>query len=198
MRIMSNSLHLLSTRSWVQNVYCDTLPEKGRILRASKGFAKHELVCEYEGDIITEDEADIRECDYQKKALPCCMLYFTGKQGEKLVCDPTMRDLPAKYISHCKNPNLYTQLYKTDTGYHIVLAAKVQIEPHEELYFDYFPGKRPDVSFRSYRRVCKIIVCLGTFYLTLFLYCTCNIYLYDLLGKVTCPLRATFNQHIIQ
>lgn len=172
--LKSGNLAQLVNGTWRSNVICGEHPDRGVTLLANKAFDKHQFVCEYEGDLITVEEAERREERYAADGKGCYLLYFTGKDGTKYVRDPTGREVPGKYISHSKSPNLYTHLYTVEEQPRIVLCAKEHIDAGVELFFDYWGGGRTpkDIPWAGYRReVCMIyaymiILPIATYWIT--------------------------------
>ena len=56
---------------------------KGRGIVATKHFSKGDFICEYSGELTTEDTARCREVDYQKDCLIGCYMYYFMYNGKK-------------------------------------------------------------------------------------------------------------------
>ena len=57
--------------------------EKGRGIVATKPFSKGDFICEYSGDLTSEDKAMSREAEYQKDCLIGCYMYYFMYNGKK-------------------------------------------------------------------------------------------------------------------
>ena len=86
-------------------------------------FAKGELVAEYTGETISEDEADRRGGKY------------LFELNDKWAIDGKDRDNVARYINHSCRPNCYPELNEDETR--VFIYAKRKILPGEELTYDY-------------------------------------------------------------
>ena len=56
---------------------------KGRGVIATRPFTKGELVCEYSGELISQDEARRREDEYAKDSKIGCYMYYFEYKGKR-------------------------------------------------------------------------------------------------------------------
>jgi uncharacterized protein len=92
-------------------------------LFASAAIAKGDLVIEYTGERITEDEANRRGGRY------------LFELNDNWTIDGKGRDNPARYLNHACKPNCYPELNEEETR--IFIFAKRNIKAGEELTYDY-------------------------------------------------------------
>ncbi|DAC81233.1 TPA_asm: SET [Leatherback sea turtle adomavirus] len=151
-------LQFLDRRDWEKNLVVNRHHSRGNILKTSVCYRKGEWVLPYEGEIISEEEANRREKIYAAEGSECCLFHFTDKEGKKHVIDPTELQVLGKYISHARNPNL-TPIYKHLSGFdYVIFKASRLIEAGEELFFCYFPGQRPrGIPWSSFRTVSSLL-----------------------------------------
>lgn len=57
---------------------------KGRGVAATRPFAKGELVCEYSGELISQEEARHREDEYTKDSKIGCYMYYFEYKSKRL------------------------------------------------------------------------------------------------------------------
>ena len=60
-----------------------SIREKGRGVVTTRDFKKGEPLCEYAGELISDEEATIREANYNKKNISMSYLYFFTYKGKK-------------------------------------------------------------------------------------------------------------------
>lgn len=92
-------------------------------LFATKAYVKDELIIEYTGETITEDEANQRGGKY---------LFQLNKD---YVIDGRGRKNISRYINHSCRPNAYPELNEDETQIHIY--AKKIIQPGDEITYNY-------------------------------------------------------------
>ena len=93
---------------------------------AQRAFRKGDVVGEYTGERITEEEADRRYEEREDTFL------FALESG--MVIDADNETNPVKYINHGCDPNCEAE--ETDDG-RILIRALRDIGEHEELCYDY-------------------------------------------------------------
>jgi uncharacterized protein len=92
-------------------------------LFAAEDIKKDELIIEYTGEKITEEEANRRGGKY------------LFELNDKWTIDGKGRDNKARYINHACKPNCYPEL--DDEEEHIFIKAKRNIKAGEELTYNY-------------------------------------------------------------
>jgi len=92
-------------------------------LFAARDFKKGELIIEYTGEKITEEEANRRGGKY------------LFELNENWTVDGKGRDNKARYINHSCKPNCYPEIDRA--GEHIFIYAKKDIPEGEELVYNY-------------------------------------------------------------
>jgi len=105
--------------------------KKVRVKRSSAGlglfaevpFTKGDLIIEYTGETISEEEANRRGGKY------------LFELNDKWTIDGKGRDNVARYINHSCKPNCYPELNENETK--VFIYAKRKITPGEELTYNY-------------------------------------------------------------
>jgi uncharacterized protein len=92
-------------------------------LFAVEPFQKGELVIEYTGETISDEEAQKRGGKY------------LFELNDNFTIDGRGRENVARYINHSCAPNCYPQLNEEETK--VFIYAKRKIRPSEELTFNY-------------------------------------------------------------
>lgn len=117
----------------------DPLHVKGQYgVFASESIRKGTFVCEYAGDLIDRREAERRDIIYELKSKGSYMFYFNF--NNKCYCldatEPTKRI--GRLVNHSrKRPNCKMELFSFDKTPHLILTAIRDIEPGEEILYDY-------------------------------------------------------------
>ena len=97
---------------------------------ALEPITKNTRICKYEGELIDHKESYKRETKYLKKGEIWC---FTVNR--RWVRDAMVGGNVARFINHACKPNCYSQIVGKD----IWIRAGRNIEPGEELTYDYYP-----------------------------------------------------------
>lgn len=87
---------------------CPDLPSKGLGLVTTDYIAKGNFVCEYAGEIITEEEAISRHRNNEKASLMnyiFCVLERFGESSSQTFIDPSLFGNIGRYINHSCEPN---------------------------------------------------------------------------------------------
>lgn len=92
-------------------------------LFAAASFTKGELVIEYTGEVISEEEANQRGGKY------------LFELNDQWTIDGTDRKNTARYLNHSCKPNCYPELNEDETR--VFIYAKRKIAPGEELTYNY-------------------------------------------------------------
>lgn len=92
-------------------------------LFANKQFKRGDLIIEYTGETISEEEVNRRGGKY------------LFELNDDWAIDGKGRDNIARYINHSCKPNCYPELNEEETR--VFIYAKKKITPGEELTYDY-------------------------------------------------------------
>ncbi|XP_034486488.1 histone-lysine N-methyltransferase PR-Set7 isoform X2 [Drosophila innubila] len=111
---------------------------KGRGVVAKRLFKRNEFVVEYVGDLIAISEAADRERRYALDENAGCYMYYFKHKNQQYCIDATVdTGKLGRLINHSRNGNLMTKVVVIKQRPHLVLLAKDDIEPGEELTYDY-------------------------------------------------------------
>lgn len=111
---------------------------KGRGVVAERHFKRNEFVVEYVGDLIAISEATERERRYALDENAGCYMYYFKHKNQQYCIDATVdTGKLGRLINHSRNGNLMTKVVVIKQRPHLVLLAKDDIEPGEELTYDY-------------------------------------------------------------
>ena len=97
--------------------------QSGLGLFATRDFKKDEMIIEYTGEKISEEEANRRGGKY------------LFELNDKWTIDGKGRENVARYLNHSCKPNCYPQI--DDEEEHIYIYAKRNIKAGEELTYNY-------------------------------------------------------------
>lgn len=122
---------------------------KGRGVITNKNIKRGDFVLEYCGELICLEEAKKREKIYEKDdAVGCYMYYFSYKNNRYCVDATKESGRLARLVNHSKHGNLKTKSFLVQGIPRLILVAKRDIEPGEELLYDY--GDRSKYSLQSH------------------------------------------------
>ncbi|KAI6192010.1 SET domain containing protein, protein [Aphelenchoides bicaudatus] len=112
---------------------------KGRGLRALRMFSRGEFVVEYKGDIVDYTEAIKREAEYAENPKIGSYMYFFKYQERRMCVDATAETIyKGRLLNHSVlKPNLRPKVLDFGTFICVGLFAMHDIEPGEELVYDY-------------------------------------------------------------
>ncbi|TKR59533.1 hypothetical protein L596_029189 [Steinernema carpocapsae] len=123
---------------------------------AEEPIQRGEVVIEYIGEIVSEDDANQREHLYTKHGVPSSYLF---QLNSKEVIDARMKANFARFINHSCDPNCESTWFKVGGKERIFLYAIRDIAENEELFIDY--AFKADSSEESLRCLCKSYNCRG-------------------------------------
>ncbi|XP_026473408.1 N-lysine methyltransferase KMT5A-A [Ctenocephalides felis] len=124
-------------------------PGKGRGIVASKFFARGSFVVEYSGDLISMTEARDRELIYARDENTGCYMYYFKHRNKQYCIDATKESGKlGRLVNHSRNGNLLTKTVQIGATPHLVLVAKDDIQPGEEVTYDY--GDRSKESLQHH------------------------------------------------
>jgi SET domain-containing protein len=132
-------------------------PIHGRGVFALRRITKGVRIIEYKGKLITDKEADRRYSRMHENS-PHTML-FSLDGG--LVIDATRRGNSARWINHSCAPNCEIE----EEGHQIFIDARRDIQPGEELTYDYnlqIGEKHTKTAKREHACFCRARRCRGT------------------------------------
>ncbi|KFM72722.1 N-lysine methyltransferase SETD8, partial [Stegodyphus mimosarum] len=113
-------------------------PGKGRGVITLKSIKRGDFVLEYFGELIDYEEAKKREPIYAAQNSGCYMYYFKNKSKTYCVDSTKESSRVGRLVNHSKkNGNLKTQVFLIEDNPHLVFFALRDIEPGEELSYDY-------------------------------------------------------------
>lgn len=124
-------------------------PDKGRGVITNKAFKRGQFVLEYFGELIDVEEAKKRELLYAAKENTGCYMYYFTFHNRRYCIDATKESgRLGRLVNHSKKGNLKTQPFFVKECPHLVLLACRDIQPGEELVYDY--GDRSKSSLESH------------------------------------------------
>ncbi|ODM90018.1 Histone-lysine N-methyltransferase pr-set7 [Orchesella cincta] len=123
--------------------------DKGRGVVTTKRFLRHEFVVEYEGELLTVEEACVREKKYAKDASVGCYMYYFQHNSQQYCLDATKEsNRLGRLVNHSRNGNLVTKAVEVNGTPRLILIAKRDIDKGEELSYDY--GDRSQEALRHH------------------------------------------------
>ena len=129
--------------------------EKGRGVFSCKYFKKGDFVCEYAGEMVSYQIAKKREELYSQDTSIGCYMYFFEYKTKIWCIDATEEtERLGRLLNHSKTEgNCRTQLFEIDSKPHLILIAARDINPGEEMLYDY--GDRNKNSIQSHPWLAK-------------------------------------------
>ncbi|XP_054841249.1 N-lysine methyltransferase KMT5A-like [Eublepharis macularius] len=125
--------------------------ENSRGVVAKKPFQKGDFLLEYCGEVIDLREAKLREQVYSCSERKHCYMYYF-KFNDKTHCIDAMKEDAklGRLVNHSKTQvNAVTTLVVLDGKPHLILTAKRDIQPGEEILFDYEERARSAIEAKT-------------------------------------------------
>ncbi|XP_071448595.1 histone-lysine N-methyltransferase Set8 isoform X2 [Hetaerina americana] len=120
---------------------------KGRGVVATRHFSKGEFVVEYAGELISMAEARDREKKYAQDQNTGCYMYYFKHHNQQYCVDATAESgRMGRLVNHSRNGNLTTKTVVIKSHPHLVLIAKEDIHPSEEVLYDYGDRSRESLK----------------------------------------------------
>ena len=103
---------------------------------ADQFIPANDFVIEYKGELVKTKECERRSIMYEKEGRDD----YIFRVDQNWFVDATMKGSMARFINHSCDPNCYTSIIKHKNQSKIIIYAKRDIKPGEELSYDYkFP-----------------------------------------------------------
>ena len=104
---------------------------------ADEKISKGDMIVEYRGVLISNRVCEKREKEYVKTKVGSDYMF---RIDNEVVCDATYQGNVARFINASCDPNCFTKIVTIDGTKRIIISAKKDIKPGEELVYDYmFP-----------------------------------------------------------
>ncbi|XP_046682661.1 histone-lysine N-methyltransferase PR-Set7 isoform X2 [Homalodisca vitripennis] len=124
---------------------------KGRGIVAVQPFYRGQFVVEYAGELITSDEAREREQLYAQDQNTGCYMYYFKHHNVQYCVDATAEsDRLGRLVNHSRNGNLTTKTVVIENIPHLVLIAKEDIQPGEEVTYDYGDRSKESLQYHPW------------------------------------------------
>lgn len=142
-RVCGNRLIQFGPRKNLKVEFCGN--DKGSGLFTSDKIKKGNFVCEYAGEIITENQAFARfntNNEHDRMNYIFCIKEHFGEKIVKTFIDPTYYGNIGRYINHSCEPNCKLYVIRINDSMPILgIFANEDIEEHGEITYDYGEGK---------------------------------------------------------
>ncbi|KAI8340552.1 hypothetical protein BC941DRAFT_417551 [Chlamydoabsidia padenii] len=122
-------------------------------LYAEEHIDANDMVIEYVGEVIRQQVAEEREKTYERCGIGSSYLF---RVDDDIVIDATKKGSIARFINHCCSPNCSAKIITVDKHKKIVIYANRDIEPGEEITYDYkFPLEADKIPCLCGSKFCK-------------------------------------------
>lgn len=101
-----------------------------------EAIAKGELVGEYMGEVITQEEAERRGRHYDRQGMS-----YLFNLNRSQVIDATRYGTKTKFMNHSFDPNCRVQVTVVNGDHRIAILAKQNLPAGSEICFDYGYGE---------------------------------------------------------
>ncbi|BES97344.1 Histone-lysine N-methyltransferase PR-Set7 [Nesidiocoris tenuis] len=124
---------------------------KGRGIVATRHFGRGDFVVEYAGELISMDEARERESIYARDQNTGCYMYYFVYRDVPYCVDATAESPRlGRLVNHSRNGNLSTKSLMVAGIPRLVLVAKEDIQPGDELLYDYGDRSRESLYYHPW------------------------------------------------
>lgn len=122
-------------------------------LYAEEHIEANDLVIEYVGEVVRQQVAEEREKQYERCGIGSSYLF---RIDDDTVVDATRKGSIARFINHCCSPNCSAKIITIEKQKKIVIYANRDIEPGEEITYDYkFPIEADKLPCLCGSKFCK-------------------------------------------
>ncbi|GMF48603.1 unnamed protein product [Phytophthora fragariaefolia] len=132
--------------------------EKGWALRALEPVKAGQLVIEYVGEVINEEEKERRLLDHAKNSPEDKNMYIM-ELGKGEYIDARFKGSVSRFINHSCDPNCHLLKWRVKGVNRIAITALKDIEPGTELSYDYQFHTKQAMEWKCH---CKSKNCRGT------------------------------------
>jgi hypothetical protein len=132
--------------------------EKGWGLRVLDSVKAGQLVIEYVGEVINEEEKERRLLDHAKNSPDDKNMYIM-ELGKGEYIDARFKGSVSRFINHSCDPNCHLLKWRVKGVNRIAITALTDIEPGTELSYDYQFHTKQAMEWKCH---CKSINCRGT------------------------------------
>ena len=113
--------------------------DRGRGIKTTKKVSKGDMVVEYAGELVSEDEAVSREARYKTDPGKGSYMYFFEHKGTPYCVDATEESgRYGRLVNHSlKESNCFVKVFSPQDVPRLVLVAKEDLSVGAELLYDY-------------------------------------------------------------
>lgn len=133
-------------------------PDKGWALRLLEPVKAGQLVIEYVGEVVNEDEKERRLQDHARNTPEDKNMYIM-ELSKGVYIDARFKGSVSRYINHSCDPNCHLLKWRVKGENRIAITALTDIQAGEELSYDYQFHTQQAMEWRCH---CKTAACRGT------------------------------------